>query len=72
MAWDFCAWVGIAVLTALALRLLREAIVSFIVVRIGWTKLEELGFWRSLWPAFVKRRCASATPTCTPTRSVHR
>jgi hypothetical protein len=56
MLWNFCAWVGIVVLTALALWLLREAIVSFIVVRIGWTKLEKLGFWRAIPAAIVTRR----------------
>lgn len=56
MAWNFCAWVGIATLTALALKVVYEMLVTFIVVRIGWTKLEELGFWRAIPVACVTRK----------------
>lgn len=55
MVWDLCAWVGIATLSWLFLRVAHDTVEGFIVVRIGWTRLEELGFWRAILVA-VRRR----------------
>jgi hypothetical protein len=40
--------VGIATLTGVALRIIHDTVEGFMVVRIGWTKLGELGFWRAI------------------------
>lgn len=53
--WDVCAWVGIVTLTVLAVVLFRGFVETFIVMRIGWTRLKKLGFWRSI-PAAVRTR----------------
>ena len=46
--WDVCAWVGIVTLTVLSLRVAHAVLVSFIVARIGWTQLDEVGFWQAI------------------------
>jgi hypothetical protein len=48
MLWDFCAWVGVATLTVLSLRIAHGVVESMLVTRVGWTRLEELGFWRAI------------------------
>lgn len=48
MLWDFCAWVGIATLGALGLCLVYGVVRDIQVSRVGWTKMGELGFWRSV------------------------
>lgn len=57
MVWNFCAWVGIATLSAICLRVGHDTIEGILVTRIGWTRLGELGFWRSIPAAIRKRGC---------------
>lgn len=46
--WDFCAWVGIAAFCGIALGITRFVVESALVARVGWARLKQLGFWRSL------------------------
>jgi hypothetical protein len=55
MAWDFCAWVGIATLSVLGWRVLHDTAEGILVARVGWTRLGELGFWRAI-PVAIRGR----------------
>ena len=52
--WNFCTMVGIITLTWLALAGIHFIVECILVMRVGWTRLEELGFWRAI-PASFKR-----------------
>jgi hypothetical protein len=62
MVWNFFAWVGIATLTVFSLRLVHDTAEGMLVARVGWTRLEELGFWRAIPVALVTPKWRP--PTC--------
>jgi hypothetical protein len=52
--WDFYAYVGIFTLSMIGVWSFYILVKDFLVVRIGWTRLGELGFWRAI-PAAIWR-----------------
>jgi hypothetical protein len=38
MVWDFCAWVGIAFIAVIVLKVAYFTVESLVVARVGWTR----------------------------------